>query len=73
MDNIDVLVNSGFTKPVAKIELVHKEEICKCIALQKVILVSLAELSQYRDGLHKIEGIKQYLTSHFSLLEPFFV
>ena len=70
--DINVLVNSEFTKPVAKVELTHKEQICKCIALQKVILVSLAELSQYRDGLYKIEKIKQYLIDYSSLLEPFF-
>ena len=47
MENIDYLVDSGFTKPVTKIDLAHKEQIVKTVALHGVILVSLAELSQF--------------------------
>ena len=55
MENIDYLVDSGFTKPVTKIDLTHKEQIVKTVALHGVILVSIAGLSQFREGLYNVE------------------
>lgn len=70
MDNIDILVNCGFTKPVIRVELKHKHQMIKSIALQKVIFVSLlAELSQFREGLYKVNKMRLYLTEHPALLE----
>ena len=57
LENMDLVIDSGFTKPLTKIDLKHKEQIIQCVTMQKVILVSLAELSQFRDGLYKILSI----------------
>lgn len=72
MEHVDVLIESGFSKPVAKLELSHKEQIIRTVCLHKVILASLAELSQFRDGILKIEGMRNVLAKHATLLEPFF-
>ena len=51
MDNLDVLIECGFNKAVAKLELCDKVNIIQTVSLHKVILASLGELSQFRDGL----------------------
>ena len=45
MDNIDSLLECGFTKPVAKMELSDKISLIQTVALHKVVLGCLAELS----------------------------
>ena len=50
-DNIDLLIECGFTKPISKIQLCDKAEIVQTVTLHKVVLASLAELTQFCDGL----------------------
>ena len=62
-NQIDLLIECGFNKPLINIELSDKVNIIQTVALHKVILGSLAELSQFRDGLASLgvlDAIKKY-------------
>ncbi len=72
MDNIDILIDSGYVKPITKLGLDQRGEIVKMVALHKVIKTSLAELTQFREGLYKVEKIQEVLTNHSELLEIFY-
>lgn len=71
MDNIDLLVECGFTKPVTKLELEDKVTIVQSICLQMVVLNTLAELHQFMDGLASL-GVVKALRKHPSLLRSFY-
>ena len=72
MGNITFLAECGFSKPVAKLDMTHKDQMIRCIILHKVILLPLAEMSQFREGLYKVEKMQEMMTKHSTLLEPFF-
>lgn len=58
-----MLIECGFNKPLTKIELSDKVNIIQTVTLHKVILGSLAELSQFRDGLASLgvlDAIRKY-------------
>lgn len=73
MDNIDLLLECGFNKPVTRLHACTEDkiEIIQVIALQKVILSPLAEMSDFRCGLSAL-GVGEALTKHGPLLHPFF-
>ncbi len=71
MENVDLLMECGFVQPLSKVELTDKPNIVQTITLHKVVLVSLAELSQFREGL-SILGIGNALSQHPWLLRSFF-
>lgn len=71
MDNIDLLFECGFNKPVTRIELKDKIALVHSVALQKVILNSLAELNQFKDGLESL-GVAEAIRAHPSLLQSFY-
>ena len=51
MSNIDTITDCGFNKPIAKLELSDKVNIVQAVALHKVLLSSLGELTQFHEGL----------------------
>uniref|UniRef100_A0A1X7VW50 Uncharacterized protein n=1 Tax=Amphimedon queenslandica TaxID=400682 RepID=A0A1X7VW50_AMPQE len=55
--NRDIIFTSKFTKPIATLLLSNKDQIIATVVLHFVILSSLGEISQFRDGLLKIEGM----------------
>ena len=67
-----MLFNSGFSKPVTKLTIKDKERIIQSVTLHNVILHSLAELSQFREGIWKIEGMKEALANYSDLFESFY-
>ena len=69
--NIDLLLECGFTKPVNNLQMKDKADLIQTIALHKVILASLAELSDFKQGLCVL-GVADALKQHGSLLRPFF-
>lgn len=71
MDNIDHLVECGFSKPITRLELCDRIGMVQTVALHKVLLGCLAELSQFRDGLAAL-GVLDALKHHSRLLAPFF-
>ena len=50
-DNFELISNCGFTKPVTRLNMEDKVLVVQSIALHEVILKTLGELSQFRDGL----------------------
>ena len=71
VENVDLLMECGFTKPLSKAQLADKPTIIQTITLHKVVLVSLAELSQFRKGLCTL-GVGDALSQHPWLLRSFF-
>lgn len=75
MDNLDLVTECGYNRPIARVELGDKPNIVQTITLHKVVLSSLAELSQFREGLSAIgvlASLKEYphlLSSYYSV-EP---
>ena len=67
-----MVLQSGFIKPVTRLNMTDKEQITRTVILHSVILSSLAGLTQFRDGIWTIEGMKEALKNHSGLLEPFF-
>ena len=51
MENCELLIDAGVAKPCANITLDDKVAVVQSVALEKVILRSLGELTQFRDGL----------------------
>lgn len=71
MSTMDLLLECGFTKPIHKLKRDDRVDIIQTVALHKVILVSLAELQEFREGL-KALGVAEALKKHGQLLHPFF-
>ena len=65
MSNIETITDSGFNKPIAKLELSDKVNIVQAVALHKVILSSLGELTQFCE-------VAEAIQNHSELLQPFF-
>ena len=62
-NSIDLLLECGFSKPVTLLNLEDKSELIHAITLHKVILCTLAELDQFRNGMGALgvgESLKQY-------------
>lgn len=72
MDYIELLFESGYNKPASKVELCDRVDIVQTVALHKVILSSLAELSQFRNGLSTL-GVLDAIKAHSQILSSFFL
>lgn len=70
MENVDLLMECGYTKPVPRVELVDKADIVQTITLHKVVLVSRG-LSQFRKRLSAL-GVATALKDYPQLLRSFF-
>ena len=70
-DNLDLLLECGFNKPVSKVELSDKVNMIQTVTLHKVILASLAELSQFQEGLSAL-GVADALKNSPHLLHSYF-
>ena len=51
VENFELLMDSGVTKPCANITLGDKVAVVHFVALQRVIVRTPGELTQFRDGL----------------------
>ena len=71
MVEIDVFTRCGFYKPIAKVSLSDKVDIVQTVPLQEVILDSLAELTQFRDGM-KALGVLSMLQTHKDFFRSFY-
>ena len=71
MDNCDIIVESGYNKPLARACLEDKPTIVQSISLHQVILKSLGEIQQFHDGL-KALNVASTLARHGDVLKSFF-
>ena len=73
LENFDLMSESGFTKPCSRLVMLDKATIVQSISLHVVILKSLAELYQFRDGMETLgmaTAIKHHLLSEFFVKKP---
>jgi len=68
-DNFDLISECGFTKPTTRLD---KVTLVQSVALHQVILRTLGELSQFRDGLETI-GVARAIEQNSAFLQEFFV
>lgn len=71
LDASDVVVSSGYTKPLVSAKLSDIAEISKTIALHYSLLQSLAEIDQLKKGLESL-GVLELMKNNSDLLAPFF-
>ena len=72
MENVNSLANCGFHKPVNNLELKDKEELVTSLCYQRVIVNSLCELLQFKEGILKVEGMDLALSKYSVILQPFY-
>ena len=51
MDNIKILDECGFGKPITRLKLLDKADLIQAVTLHRVLLKSLAETTQFREGV----------------------
>ena len=72
-NNFDIISECGFTKPSSRLSLsTDRVDLVQCVALHHVILRSLGELSQFREGLESL-GVLKAIKEHGELLRDFFI
>lgn len=72
LDNFDLMSQSGFTKPTSRLKMEDRVNIVQSVGLHSVILQSMAELFQFRDGLETLK-VATAMKNHADLLHDFFV
>lgn len=63
MDNIEILDECGFGKPITRLKLQDKADLIQAVTLHRVLLKSLAETTQFRNGLSALsvrESLEKY-------------
>lgn len=68
---MDLLLDCGFTKPIATLDLTDVTNIIRTVALHKVILASLGELTDLKKGLQAL-GVGKVLTENTELMRQFY-
>lgn len=68
--NLDLLLECGFNKAVARIKLNDGVSIVQTVTLHKVVLSTLGELTQFKEGLSTL-GVFDALKEHPGLFLPY--
>lgn len=72
-ENFDVISECGFSKPSSKLSVTaDKIDLVQSVALHHVILKTLGELSQFREGLECL-GVLKAISEYGHLMCDFFV
>ena len=71
MEAIDLILDSGFSKPVVQLTESDKSELIHVLALNCTLLCCKAEIDQMIDGLKALE-VADLIRQHPGLLRPFF-
>ena len=72
LENCDVILESGYTKPLMQSQVEDIPTIVQTVTLHHVILRSMGELSQFKEGMEAL-GVGLALKDYPSLLYPYFV
>lgn len=70
-ENYDMILDCGFTKPSSRLLITDKIDVVQSVALHHVILKTLGELSQFREGLETL-GVAKAMEQHRACLRDFF-
>lgn len=71
-ENLDVLIDSGYTLPVQSIKMNNKHNLIKTIILHTTVLKNKAVIDQLKSGLSSL-GVLDAIIKHPHLLESYFV
>ena len=71
-ENFDELMQCGFTKPSTRLVLADRIDVIQTVSLHHVILKTLGELSQFRDGLETL-GVGKAMEENGAFVRDFFV
>jgi hypothetical protein len=71
VENLDLLLECGFNKAVARIKLNDRVNIVQTVTLHKVVLSTLGELTQFKEGLSAL-GVLDALKDHPDLLQSYY-
>lgn len=73
MDNIDALVESGYSTPICNLKVADKGSIITTVALYNTFLKVKAEVDQFKDGLEYNSGsLVKLMHQHPKVFEVFF-
>ena len=61
--NCDILIESGYTKPITRIGIKEVQAVSQTVVLHQVILHSLGEPSHFRDGIEAVQAIASHINS----------
>ena len=70
MDNIEILDECGFGKPITRLKLLDKAEI-QAVTLHRVLLKPLAETTQFREGF-SVLSVRESLEKYPKLFIPYY-
>lgn len=71
MNNIDLFIKCGYCRPIIRVTMSKKVDIIQSVALQEVLLNSLAELTQFKEGMKDL-GVLDMIQEHKDLLRSFY-
>ena len=71
-DSIDIVMEAGYSKPIASVAIDDKTALIRTLALHFTILRSKAVLDQFKEGLCTL-GVIDAIKQHPSIMEPLFV
>ena len=71
MDSIEILDECGFKKPITRLKLEDKDELIQAVALDRVLLKSLGEATQFRDGLSAL-SVQESMKKNPDLFMPYY-
>lgn len=69
--NVDLLLQSGYTKPLTRVTLKDKPNVVQTLSLHEVLLKSLGEAHQFRDGMNTL-GVTAVLSKHGDYVRRFY-
>ena len=71
MNNIDLFTKCGYCRPIMKVTMSDRVDIIQSVGLQEVLLNSLAELTQFKEGMRCL-GVLDMIQEHKDLLRSFY-
>ena len=71
MDGIELLDECGFKKPITTLKLEDKDELIRAVTLHSVLLKSLAEVTQFRDGLSAL-SVQESMKKNPNIFMPYY-
>lgn len=70
-EGLDLILESGFNKPITAITLDHKKELATTLMLHYTLYRNKAALDQLKSGL-SVLGVADAMSEYSELLKPFF-
>lgn len=71
LNDADYTIDAGFSKPIASLTMDSKNELIRVLCLHHVLLKSIAELDQFKEGLESL-GVLDIIKSNPNIFESFF-